>query len=486
MPKYQYLPRSLPEHEGIYSRYIIDTINEIELRGIELHSLMIAKNGKVVFEGHSRPYARDIPHILHSMTKAFTNTAVAMVYSNGLITLEDKLVDFFPDHVPENANEYLRSITIKNLITMRSGHSREISGNEWRPLKTSWVDAFFQEPVVHRPGEVYCYSSGNSYMLSAIVQKVTGMTAHNYLKDCFISKVGMRDFTWDVSPEGICSGGNGISLCIEDIVKIGLVYLNRGVWNGEQVIDPAWVDRSFGRIDYHEPPEGVRPYNYHWFQYGNVYAASGLFGQHCIVVPDLDMVIGVTSAFRTGNDIVEIMKQYLVSPLAADCKKDYPDSYSTILINKGRRLSLEWNSHSVEDHLELSQGKHVYTVIGNPDHITEMTLECDDDAVTFGMTDHRGTHRICCCLDGWYAGTTSMTGDYLHHQYQPEETTVVGMAYWKKRDLLFMEWRYPEMTFCDYVTFSFSDNGKKLAMNRRVNVNSQSMSRPTVYGDKLD
>lgn len=477
MKGYKHLPRSTPEAEGISSSQIVELLNAMELNGIELHNMMIAVNGKIIFKACNYPYREDIPHIIHSMTKAFTNTAVAKAYSEGLIKLSDKVVSFFEDeYLPENPSQNLLDMTIENLITMRCGHNREISGSEWRPLKSSWIQAFFKEPVVHKPGEYFCYSSACSYMLSAIVQKVTGMTAHDYLRQGFLDKLGMREFTWDISPEGICSGGNGISLCIEDIMKLGIVYQQDGVWEGEQLIDKEWVDRAFGRIDPIEPPEGELPYNYHWYQFGDLYTASGIFGQNCMVIPKLNMVVGVTAAVREWEKVPEVVNKYLVEPHIAGTQNKV--DAAEILKNKAERMTLLSEKKSVSNSYQFSIREEVYYSEENVDNIVKISFrQPSNDLLIFTMKDHRGSHTVHCGLDCWKTASSSITGYYLHHQYQPEQALIVAAAWWETPTRLRMEWRYPEMAFCDYLTFDFSEDMTEVVMNRRVNVNTQDMKR---------
>mgnify|MGYP003285453172 FL=1 len=181
----QELERSLPSREGIRPEYIINFLNACEKAESEIHGIMIARHGKVIFEAYNAPYKADIPHIMHSFTKIMTNTAVALAYGDGLLNLDDPVLKFFPEY-EKSANEYLRACTIRNLITMRSGQQRSIGGNEWRPLKSSWKDAYFQVPFDKTPGEVYMYSSGNSYILSYIVQMLEKKTCRRLLN--FISQ----------------------------------------------------------------------------------------------------------------------------------------------------------------------------------------------------------------------------------------------------------------------------------------------------------
>lgn len=177
------LPRATPESKGVSSEYILNMLNEIEKRNLQIDSIAIAVDGKVIFDAYAYPYNRDTPFITFSLSKLFANTAVGLAYTEGKLKLTDRPVDYFPASVPANASDNLKAMTVRDLITMRNGHDRQISGNEWRSLKTSWIDHFMKEPVPHKPGSVYKYSSGNTFMLSAMVQKVMGKDVEELLQE---------------------------------------------------------------------------------------------------------------------------------------------------------------------------------------------------------------------------------------------------------------------------------------------------------------
>ncbi|MBT9779462.1 serine hydrolase [Clostridium sp. MCC353] len=475
------LVRSSPEEEGIDSGLIIDFLNEMEKAGAELHGIMIAVNQKVVFEAYNAPYRADIPHILHSYTKTFTNTAAALAYTNGLIRLEDKVLDYFPQYA-DGANEYLKALTLRDLITMRSGQERGIGGNEWRPLSTSWVDAYFQVPWVEMPGKRFLYSSGNSYILSAVVQKVTGKTCYEYLQEHLLPEIGIGEFTWQTSPEGICSGGNGISLCVEDMTRLGMLYLNGGKWNGRRLLSPEWVDMALGIKNPVELSEGETEYNFHWEHTGDIWAATGMFGQGSVIIPKLNMVIGMTAAdsryMATKGGLIQ---KNLVSPMLKR-KNEADNGKWEILKNKGFRMTLEGKYRSFPEEKFYESGRHVYRVPDETDGIKKIILEFHENQIIFSMEDHRGLHTVTCGLDHWISSSTSMTGAYLHHQYEMDELKVCAAAYWETKYLLMMEWRYPEMAFCDHVKLEFSH--EEIRMKRWVNMNSEAMERPEVKGRK--
>ena len=255
------LPRSTPLEKGVNPSYLYDMLDQLEQAGIEMHSLLVSVDNEVIFEGFWDPYGPETPHIVHSLTKLFTNAAAGVAVTNGDLSLDDRLIDMFPELAPENPSENLQKVTLRYLITMNGGYGRMISGSEWRPLKTSWLEAFFAEPVPYEPGTHYQYSSGNAYAVSAMVQKATGKTCLDLLLESGFSELGMEHFTWDLSPEGICSGGNGVSCTTEDMLKVGNLFLNMGQWNGKQILTEEWCRMAIGLDKVYE---GQGDYAFHW------------------------------------------------------------------------------------------------------------------------------------------------------------------------------------------------------------------------------
>lgn len=490
---YQYLPRSTPEKAGLDGLTFHHLLKKLEENKVEVHNMMVTVGGKVVFSYYNEPYQEDRPHILHSLTKLFTNTAVAQAQAEGYINLSDKVISFFEDeadkYLPENISDNLKAMTIEDLITMRCGHNREISGSEWRPLKTSWIKAFFEEPVVHKPGDYYCYSSGNSYMLSAIVQKVTGKTAHQYLEEGILNKLGIDPFTWDKSPEGINSGGNGISIRVEDALKIGLLYQQQGKWNGEQLISQEWIDHAFGYKNAKPAPnvEGPYgyPYNYHFFEFGDIYSASGIFGQNAMVIPKLDMVIVVFAATVDWATVPMVAQSEFVAPILEKESEPKPKkvmnkSLSSNLFNG----TLLHDRKSVVPTIKFTPNVTSYTVDENEDNITSIGFQqLDEETLVFHMVDDRGRNVVHNGVDRWISSVSGVTGNYLHHQYQSDHAHVVTKAWWETERDLCMEWRFIGTAFCDYLIFSFDDEGG-VTMNRWVNINTQAMERAELLARK--
>lgn len=472
----QELERSLPSREGIRPEYIINFLNACEKAESEIHGIMIARHGKVIFEAYNAPYKADIPHIMHSFTKIMTNTAVALAYGDGLLNLDDPVLKFFPEY-EKSANEYLRACTIRNLITMRSGQQRSIGGNEWRPLKSSWKDAYFQVPFDKTPGEVYMYSSGNSYILSYIVQMLEKKTCRELVWERVGKKIRLTEFPWMLSPEGVCSGGNGVSLTTEDMLRIGLLYLNKGKWQGEQLIPEEWVDYAMGYRD-PLPPEGGLQYNFHWEHADDIWAGRGMFGQTCGLVPSLDMVFAITAADE-HYAAMKLFQREIVDKVKADkeIRKD-DGKMEAILRQKGLCMTLEGKNISVKNHRKLKARDFLWTPEENQDGIRRIELHFDEERILYVMEDERGRHEVLAGLDHWIDGMTTMTGASLHHQYEQPVSRIAAIAYWSDEDTLMMEWRFPEMAFFDHLSIYFEEEQVKI--DRWVNMNSQDRKRPTL------
>ena len=468
------LEYSTPEKEGIDSGWILKFLKQAKEHEKEIHGIIILVHNKVIFEAYNAPYCAEIPHIMHSFTKCLTNTAVGLAYTQGLLKLDDLVLDFFPEF-KEKASKFLKRATIRNLITMRSGQERGIGGNEWRPLKSSWLNAYFEVPFIREPGSEYLYSSGNSYVLSAIVQKVTGKTCKDYLKEHITEKLGMRDFEWMLSPEGICSGGNGISLTVGDMARIGLLYLNRGKWNGEQLISEEWVDLALGYKERIIPEPGGVEYNFHWMHIGDMWASRGMFGQTCALVPDLDMVVAFTAA-DADYALNTMFQREVIDQAKAGCK--VTEAHAPELEHWVQNMSLEGKRVSVVGHRIPEQKVYRFAVNGVVDQIKEIELVFDQQTVLYAVTDHRGRHEVKAGFEHWIRGETSMTGAYLHHQYEKDIIKISACAYWSEKDTLMMEWRYPEMAFFDHVSVKWE--GEMVKINRWVNMNSQDLSRPEI------
>ena len=298
------LPRSTPEAQGLSSSKLLDFVDTVDRNVVSMHSFMLVRHGQVVTEGWWGPYDASTRHELYSLSKSFTSTAVGLAIEEGKLQLVDKVTQFFPDDVPTNASDSLKSMSVRDLLTMSTGHVSEPKVG----LKETWTKTFLTHPVSKAPGSHFLYNTPSTYMLSAIVQKQTGMTVLDYLKPRLFEPLGIAEPTWGLSPQGVSLGGYGLNLRTEDIAKFGQLLLQKGKWNGQQLISEKWVSEatsnqvSTGRDSKGDWGQG---YGYQFWQCRNgCIRGDGAFGQYCIVMPEQDAVIAITSGTKDMQSVL--------------------------------------------------------------------------------------------------------------------------------------------------------------------------------------
>lgn len=299
------------------------------MQNVTLQSVMILKGGKVVYQHWANGGDPNTPHVMHSVSKSFCATAVGMAVDAGKINVTDHLIDFFPDKLPADMSPNLKAITIKDLLTMNCGHETEVNLDRHDSKPVDWVEAFLAHPVTKKPGTWYCYNSIGTYMLSAIVQKVTGEKVLDYLMPRLFEPLGIERPRWEESPQHINCGGWGLYLKTEDMAKFGQLFLQKGIWKGKRLISEAWVNEA-SKYQVPSVPAGTRPdeiekkglttdncawllgYGYQmWRCPENSYRADGARGQYIIVCPDKDAVIAVTADSPDLQKELENVYKYL-------------------------------------------------------------------------------------------------------------------------------------------------------------------------------
>jgi CubicO group peptidase (beta-lactamase class C family) len=292
------LPRSSPEAQGISSQAISDFVSTVD-KIDTLHSFMLVRHGHVIAEGWWKPEAPDKPHVLHSLSKSFNSTAVGLAIAEGKLSLDDPVLRFFPAEAPADPSENLKAMKVRDLLTMTCGHDAEAKSSRGAPS----VKDFLTQPVPHKPGTHFLYNTLGSYTLSAIVTKATGQTSLEFLKPRLFEPLGIENPDWPSSPEGNSLGGYGLKLCTEDIAKFGQLYLQKGKWNGKQLVPQNWVEQAT-RKQVPNDQEGHSKIGIDWVQgYGfqfwrcthNAFRGDGANGQLCVVIPEKDAVIAITA-----------------------------------------------------------------------------------------------------------------------------------------------------------------------------------------------
>lgn len=453
----------LPSRKGVNADAVLAFIDDVEASKQELHSLIIWRDGAIVVEGYKWPYGHDRLRILHSVTKSFTACAIGLLIEEGRLALSDRVGSLFPEFITA-ADTRLDRMTVEDLLTMRTGHAEEVSGSLWRGIKTSWTAEFFKIPVEHDPGTVHVYSSAASYMLSAIVTRVTGETLHDYLRPRLFVPLGITSETWDVGPDGFSPGGNGFSALLSDALKLGILHAQRGVWNGRQILSARWVAAATA-------PQGAADYGYHWVIGEGYFAAIGVFVQAILVYPAEGVVIVVAGAMEESAVLLPHLKRHFPQGFQRGAAAESDERLAQRLrawrevpalgsVADGGRIDGDW------------------IVDPNALGISSLRFTFQGSTLSLSLEDGEGSHRIDSMMDGWRETRSTMPGAELHHGYRFVGAPVVAGGHWVDHDKLELIWHFVESAFRDTVTVRLE--GDRLSFDRRVNVNSGAKSWPTL------
>lgn len=324
--------RATPESQGISSDLFAALLRELDAsKDTEMHHFMALRHGKVICECNFAPYPKGMWHITHSMCKSITGMAIGMLIEEGKLKLDENIYDIFSDQINALSKIFRPVITVENLLTMTSGvtfnESGIVSGNDW-------LGSFLNASVNGKPGTEFQYNSLNTFVLSAIVTKRTGETLTEYLTPRLFAPLGITKYYWETCPKGITKGGWGLFLCAEDMAKLGQLYLQRGKWNGQQLVSEYWIEISTAR--HLKTQNGTYGYGYQlWMeQRPGSFEYNGMLGQNVIIYPDMDMVLitnaGNKEMFQDCIMLNIIRKYFPVNYHPADVLPESPLSYGLL------------------------------------------------------------------------------------------------------------------------------------------------------------
>ena len=461
------LPRSSPEAQGVSSTDILKFLEALQKSGLEVHSFMMIRHGKVIAEGWWSPYRADLNHMLYSLSKSFTSTAVGLAVNEGKLTVNDPVISFFPAELPAKVSPNLSALKIKHLLTMSVGHTEDST----RKIRTEedWVKTFLALPIPEPPGSLFLYNSGATYMLSAIVQKVSGQKLIDYLTPRLFQPLAIREMTWETCPRGINTGGWGLALQTESIAKFGLLYLQQGQWNGSPIIPAQWVEEATTFKIQQPAKEGQnldelkRTSEWHqgycyqfWRSRHNAFRADGAFGQFSIVMPEQDAVIAMTSESSNMGDQMSLVWDYLLPAMKPDALP--PDSQaSQALESRLAKLALLPPKAGPASPLAARISGKTYRIEPNSLNVQSVGFTFAPDRCRFDLKDNQKEFPILCGYDFWMRGKTSMPGT------PPKLTTgplapvqdIAASASWKDQRTLEMTWRFFDTPHHDTVTCQF-------------------------------
>jgi CubicO group peptidase (beta-lactamase class C family) len=444
------LKRSRPEDVGIPRSSLVALLERVEEQEIELHSIFIVRHGKVAFEASWAPYDPETPHLLYSLSKSFTSTAVGFAVGEHLLDLDDPVVSFFPDKLPSEISQNLQAMTVRHLLTMSAGQDlldrTTLSWDEG----SDWVREFLAHPVSVAPGTQFVYSSMATFMCSAILKQVTGIDLVDYLMPRLFTPLGIERPEWLRSPEGIRVGGWGLSLTAESIAKFGQLYLQNGVWNGVRLIAPDWIALATSKQISNDDGSEVDWKQGYGFQFWRcqhgAYRGDGAFGQFCVVCPEQDMVIAITASVDRMQTVLDLIWDLLIPALSEQPLPEEPDQLSVRVRDlklkgpSGNAKPLPRLNDSIFEPEQDSASKGAWKVTTEPERIV----------ITF--TEAEQSLRCEAGIGTWLPSTAVFEGN---------TTQTSGKAGWVTPSTLEVEFHDLESPFRTRWIFEFSDDQLK-------------------------
>lgn len=309
-------PVAFPEDPGISSLAVEAFLDGAQAQGLDFHSVILMRHGKVAVRLNWAPYTLDTPHTLFSLSKSFCSAAAGFAVAEGLLSYEDKVLDVLKDKAPANPDKGLAKVTLRHLLTMSSGLEPRSDTRELRVM--DWVARALTQKTDHEPGTHFHYNTTGTYLVSAMVHKVTGMPIRDYLMPRLFDKLGIVRPQWDVCPMGINAGGYGLHLSCEDIARFGQLLLQDGMWEGERVLPEGWVkmatDKSIDTADKPEDSDWAQGYGFQfWRTRGGRFRGDGMFGQVCMVDQKQDLVLAVTAGIADMGAEMNLLRDTLLN-----------------------------------------------------------------------------------------------------------------------------------------------------------------------------
>jgi CubicO group peptidase (beta-lactamase class C family) len=463
------LPRSNPEAEGVSSSGIISFLDAVADSKHEFHSFMMLRHGKVIAEGWWNPYRPDLKHTLYSTSKSFTATAVGFAVAEKKLTVNDKVITFSPDDLPNTIDPYLSVLRVKDLLSMSVGHQTDPT-SEVASNNENWVRAFLATPIVHEPGTKFLYNSVATYMLSAIVQKVTGERIVDYLKPRLFDPLGIQGMDWETDPRDINTGGWGLRLKTEDMAKFGQLFLQKGVWQDKQILPTAWIEEAT-TIKIEQDPDApqakkdasdwLQGYCYQmWRSRHNSYRADGAFGQFIIIMPVQDVVVAITCETSDMQSELNLVWEYILPSIRSETLPADPDILHR-LKEKLASLALPLAASRTSP-LEAIVSDKTYEIISNQEGLNEIEFKFKNDICYLTLKTSSKIHQFSFSAGKWVEGETTRYGPYLVSSFKGNRVglppfKVAGSYTWKDETTLELLLRYIESPHSEKIRCRFEE-----------------------------
>lgn len=483
------LERMPLQKAGIPAGAIEGFLNEIEKEGVHLHSFVIVKGEKVVVSGSYAPCKTDDIHMLFSLSKSFTSIAIGFAQQEGKLSLQDLVIDFFQEELQgKEISENMKKVTIRHLLTMNSGQT-EPEDELFTKLNENWALSFLTSEVEKEPGTWFLYNTRCSYMLSVILEKVTGEKLKDYLKSRLFRPLGFSEkLWWETSPQGYHTGGFGLNISVEDIAKFGIFVKNQGVWKDKQLLNKEWfVDAVKPWSDSSNTWGGENCFGY-GYQFWRchvpgVFRGDGAFGQYCVIMPEEDLVFATTAGQLDMQKILDAFWKHVypgtaLHPALDGGKDSLQERIDKLVLPTYYQEKLENEGFSSSDLCRLQIPEKVqgitYEIPDNTLQLTEVRFwqkEGQKDSCMLEMKNGEKTDTLVVFPDKW-----SETEFHID-----ENRTDVSRASFREGlfqrcfvkgctvgEKLYLDMFFPETTFQDTWEVTFETQGILLDVHRNT------------------
>jgi len=411
------LMRTNPEAEGIPSSAVLAFIRAVERHTHPLDAVQgftLLRHGNVAAEGWWTPYGPESPHALYSLSKSFTSTAIGLAVAEGRLTVDDLVLKFFPDDAPSNPSKNLKSMRVRHLLSMNTGHKEDTTLPVFRSGDDNWARVFLSLPIEYQPGTWFVYNTTATYMLSAIITQLTGETLLNYLRPRLLDPLGIVNPIWETDSRGINLGGTGLHIKTDEIARFGQIYLQNGVWQGKRIVPEEWIaDATKAASDNSNTqtnPDWTVGYGYQfWRCRHNAYRGDGAFGQFCIVMPEQDAVLAMIGGVQNMQVVLDKVWEHLLPAMQSRALPANSQAYNE-LRDKLAILSLPLpNGGASSPSAEQWSGK-TYKLESNHLKFESAAIQFGDRSNILILCDERGEHLIQISTSTWLKGITGVRG----------------------------------------------------------------------------
>ena len=454
------LARSRPETVGVSPSAVTAFLDAANSSQIGIHSFMLLRQGQVAAEANWTPYRAELEHMMFSLSKSFTSTAVGLAIDEGLVSLDDKVISFFPEKEVQASGNF-GLLCVRHLLSMSTGHSQDPTKLLWDSPDGDWVQAFLSTTIEYEPGTHFVYNSGASYMLSAILHKVTGQSLLDYLQPRLLQPLGI-EATWQTCPKGIHTGGWGLEIKVEHIASFGQLYLQKGIWKGKRLLSEAWVKQATSlqiQNGNGEESDWKQGYGFQfWMCRHGAYRGDGAFGQFCIVLPEQEAVIAMTSGMKKLQPVLDLVWEHLLPGFADQPLAFEEEAYEQLTQMIDSVGYLPMSSEIASEIASQVSGKR-FLLEPNKQMYEAAMLEFTADECVVTYWTPKGEFQVFCGIGVWKECMASLNGP-------PSPAAASGC--WVSFDTFEMEWRYVTTPFSDRVKCKFDESGVQLEFQHFV------------------